>query len=72
MGRCIAMSEARRRPRPLRTLPRATPARRSQIHALPNPAAGVPHSDTSASKARHWMLGFWTWLLTPRGSALGR
>ncbi len=65
MGRCIAISEARRRSRPLRMMPQARANRSAGV--LPKSAAALPRNDTSVSKARHWMLRFWTWLLTPGG-----
>lgn len=64
MGRCIAISEARRRhPRPLRVTP--TGSMNHSAGMLPKPVPALPRGDTAVSKAQHWMVKFWTWMLTP-------
>ncbi len=70
MGRCIAISEARRRPRPLRALPRAQTNR--YAGALPKSAAALPRKDTSVSNLRYYLLRFWTWLAASRPIRSGR
>lgn len=71
MGRCIAISEAKRHPHPLRTLPLPS-ARRSGERALSNSAATLQRRNTSASGYRVWLVRFWMWLLTPGGQRTGR